>query len=113
MTLKLLSQHYLEFLSLKGGFRDSSRSTLVKIPHCWKSRVTAQFSCVFVSLPVVPYANLGSMNVICWSLVLPYKSLAKSENNGRILFYACIRIGKANTINHRYFKKAVYWLQRI
>ena len=42
MTVKLLTEHYLEFLSLKGGCTGSSESTLVKMPHCWKSRVTAQ-----------------------------------------------------------------------
>ena len=33
---------YLEFLSLKGGCIGSSESTLVKMPHCRKSHVTAQ-----------------------------------------------------------------------
>ena len=42
MTVKLLTEHYLEFLSLKGGYTGSSESTLVKIPHCWKSHVVAQ-----------------------------------------------------------------------
>ena len=41
MTVKLLTEHNLEFLSLKGGCTDSSESTLVKMPHCWKSHVTA------------------------------------------------------------------------
>ena len=41
MTVKLLTEHHLEFLSLKGGCTGSSESTLVKIPHCWKSHVTA------------------------------------------------------------------------
>ena len=41
MIVKLLTGHYLEFLSLKGGCRGSSESTLVKMPHCWKSHVTA------------------------------------------------------------------------
>ena len=41
MIVKLLTEHQLEFLSLKGGCRGSSESTLVKMPHCWKSRVTA------------------------------------------------------------------------
>ena len=40
MTIKLLAEH-LEFLSLKGGCKGSSESTLVKMPHCWKSHVTA------------------------------------------------------------------------
>ena len=41
MTVDLLTEHYLEFLSLKGGCTDSSESTLVKMPHCWKSYVMA------------------------------------------------------------------------
>ena len=41
MTVKLPSEHYLEFLSLKGGCRGSSESTLVKMPHCWKSHAMA------------------------------------------------------------------------
>ena len=39
MILRLLAKHHLEFLSLKGGCTGSSESTLVKLPHCWKSHV--------------------------------------------------------------------------
>ena len=42
MIVKVLTEHHLEFLSLKGNCRGSSESTLVKKPNCWKSRVTAQ-----------------------------------------------------------------------
>ena len=42
MSVKLLTEHNLEFLSLKGGCTGSSESKLVKMPHCWKSHVTAQ-----------------------------------------------------------------------
>ena len=41
MSVKQLTEHHLEFLSLKGGCIGSSESTLVKMPHCWKSHVTA------------------------------------------------------------------------
>ena len=41
MTVKLLTEQYLEFLSLKGGCTGSSESTIVKMPHCWKSHVAA------------------------------------------------------------------------
>ena len=44
MSVKLLTEHHLEFLSLNGGCEDSSESTLVKIPHCWKSHVTARMT---------------------------------------------------------------------
>ena len=42
MTVKLLTEHHLEFLSLKGGCTGSSESTLVKIPHYWKSHDAVQ-----------------------------------------------------------------------
>ena len=42
MIVKLLTEHHLESLSLKGGWAGLSESTLVKMPHCWKSYVTAQ-----------------------------------------------------------------------
>ena len=42
MSVKLLSEHHFEFLSLKGGSTGSSESTLVKMPHCWKSHGAAQ-----------------------------------------------------------------------
>ena len=44
MILKLLTEHHLEFLSLKGGQTGSSESTLVKMPHCWKSHATAHMT---------------------------------------------------------------------
>ena len=44
MTVELLTEHHLEFLSLKGGCNGLSESTLVKLPHCWKSHVAAQMS---------------------------------------------------------------------
>ena len=43
MIVKLLTEHHLEFLSLKGGCRGSSESTHVKMSHCWKSHALAQF----------------------------------------------------------------------
>ena len=43
LIIKLLTGHRLEFLSLKGGCIGSSESTLVKMPHCWKSHVKAHF----------------------------------------------------------------------
>ena len=41
MIVKLLTEHHLEFLSLKGGCRGSSESTHVKMLHCWKSHALA------------------------------------------------------------------------
>ena len=42
IIVKLLTEHHLEFLSLKGGCRGSSESRLVKMSNCSKSHVAAQ-----------------------------------------------------------------------
>ena len=38
MSVKLLTEHHLEILSLKEGFTGSSESTLVKMPWVGRSR---------------------------------------------------------------------------
>ena len=54
MSVKLLTEHHLKFLSLKGGCTGLSESTLVKMPHCWKSHVVAHIlivdNCVYFRL---------------------------------------------------------------
>ena len=56
MSIKLLTKQHLEFLSLKGSCTRSSEPTPVKMPHCWKSHVTAQLikvMCVIVLLIIL------------------------------------------------------------
>ena len=55
MIVKLLTEHHLEFLSLTGGCRGSAESTHVKMPHSWKSHVTAHisFSCTHIRLKIL------------------------------------------------------------
>ena len=43
MIVKLLTEHHLEFLNLKGGCRGSSESTLVKMSNCLKSHAAAHY----------------------------------------------------------------------
>ena len=45
MTVKLLNEQYLEFLSLTGGCTGSSEATHVKTPQCWKLHVAAHLTC--------------------------------------------------------------------
>ena len=42
MIVKLLTEHHLECLRLKGGCIGLSESTHGKMPHCWKSHALAQ-----------------------------------------------------------------------
>ena len=41
MSVELLSEYHLEFLSSKGGYTGLSESAHVKTPHSWRSHVTA------------------------------------------------------------------------
>ena len=44
MIVKLLTEHHLEFLSLKCGCTGLSESINVKMPHCLKSHAAALFN---------------------------------------------------------------------
>ena len=74
MIVNLLTEHPLEFLSLKGGCTGSSDSSLVKMPHCWKSHVVAQLSTIraiyvelkagyFIQISISPATTLPRLNL--------------------------------------------------
>ena len=65
MSGKLLTDHHSEFLSLKGDCTGSSESTLVKMPHCWKSHVTAYCVLAFAWLSVFCFFSLGCCGLVC------------------------------------------------
>ena len=64
MTVKLLTEHHLEFLSLKRDYTGWSESTLVKMSHCWKSHVAAQ----------IFFQTIVYRNSIVIDLMVVYKS---------------------------------------
>ena len=53
MSVKLLTEHHLEFLNSKGGCTGSSEFTLVKMPHCWKSHAAAQLYNIVIHILVI------------------------------------------------------------
>ena len=59
MSVKLLTDHRLEFLSLTGGCRGSSESTLVKMSNCWKSHAAAHIGISLATLRQDKYKILG------------------------------------------------------
>ena len=65
MSVKLLTEHYLEFLCLNGGCTGSSESTLVKQPHCWKSHVAAHMVTQCVNVNAVTSLALYMLPYIC------------------------------------------------
>ena len=74
MTVELLTEHLLEFLSLIGGCRGSSESTFFKIPHCWKSHVTAQM------LFLLSFCASNSIGQVLRTHATKYKSMHSIEN---------------------------------
>ena len=72
MSVKLLTEHYLEFLSLKRGCTGSSESTLVKMPRCWKSHVVAQI-CLLIQCTCIKYPTyVTRSNEDPWHLYYHY-----------------------------------------
>ena len=47
MIVELLTEHHLEFLSIKGSYRGFSEPTLVKMSNCWKSHALAHIISLF------------------------------------------------------------------
>ena len=58
MIVNLLTEHHLEFLSLTGGCTGSSESTLIKMPHCWKSQVLAHISMYITKCSIWEHSGL-------------------------------------------------------
>ena len=68
MTVKLLTKHHCEFLSLKGGCTYVSESTFVKTPHFRKSHLSHDIasgseitSCNKICKPLVVYRFSGNV----------------------------------------------------
>ena len=76
MTLRPLTEHHLESLSLKRGYTGSSESTLVKISHCWKAHVAAHIN---LRLMVPFFSNTAIMKG-CNSKILARESLRERES---------------------------------
>ena len=64
MTPRLLIEHNLEFLTLKGGCTGSSESTLVKMLHCWKSHTAAHFVLADSRAKIWPVKSIEALNMV-------------------------------------------------
>ena len=63
MSVKLLTEHHLAFLSLTGGGKCLSESTLVKVTHCWKSYAAAHMDVILsADLPPSSPASLAGFS---------------------------------------------------
>ena len=94
MSVKLLTKHHLEFLSLTASYTGSSESIHVKIPHCWKSHITAHI----IFSKHSKYVNRCIDTALMHSLTLTHSSQWRSLNaeklrhiKGRLLDQAVVR----------------------
>ena len=62
MSVNLLTEQCLELRSLKGGCTGWSEATLVKMPHCWKSHVTAHFK--ITAVLYVPFLSVNNATLL-------------------------------------------------
>ena len=73
MIVELPTEQHLEILSLKGGCTGSSESTLVEMPHCWKSHVTARLELLDMSVVGINQRPLRICEkykkLVYWSIV--------------------------------------------
>ena len=68
----LLTEHHFEFPSLKGDCTGSSESTLVKMPHCWRSHVAAQITNPHGIQKELPFKGPGAFKIACRIILFPY-----------------------------------------
>ena len=82
MCIKLLTEHHLEFLSLKGGITGWYEHTLIKMPHCWKSHVTAHLTFDLLNkLLFYPVLDTLPMPVLSEKFHPPHKIYQKQMDN--------------------------------
>ena len=62
MSVKLLTEHNLEFLSLTRGCTGSFECTLVKMPHCLKSHVAAQLCSMLCTYQMVAHVSFKDID---------------------------------------------------
>ena len=99
MIVNLLTGRHLEFLSLKGGCTGLSESTLVEMPHCWKSRATAQLT----NPPVLAYADHHlpfKLHTDASSTGLGAVLYQHQDGQNRVVRYASRRLKPPEKITH-------------
>ena len=83
MTVKLQTEHHLESLSLKEAYTGSSKSTLVKMPNCWKSHFAAHF----LSLQNFNMKATGLLFLCCFVRLVQYVFMVVGNHMLRLIFF--------------------------
>ena len=117
MNVKLLTKQHLEFLSLKGGCTGTSESTLVKMPHCWKSQVAAHFILDYSLYLYLKYLHLfcrlgdkrfssnESLEAISWGAV----SEKDKRSSGIIEYIEIFLYFQCISLHEPCFERSIYF----
>ena len=98
MRYKILTEDNLEFQSFKGGYIGLSESTHVKMPHCWKSHVTAHIITKKNHLVVCTLKIPMLYHLTCSSQTIVYSQKLSSQQLLRIHVYTnVVSITRVNT----------------
>ena len=98
MIVKLLTEHHLEFLSLKGGYTGSSESTHFKMPLCWKSHALAQLKALVM---ILARAYLSFEMFSPHGILVLAVSKVNSLASGELSFFArCTFVPDGNLRRH-------------
>ena len=86
MIVKLLTEHHLEFLSLKGGCRGLSESTHVKMTHCCKSYATAHMSANENVVLIIWVLTQENLSLGCWEQQRGRPASASAQSHQRLSY---------------------------
>ena len=115
MIDKLLTKHYLEFLSLKikGGCRGSSESTLVKMSNSWKSHAAAQILMSALSYLFMEFGSLYckqyGLRSVCSqgnSLIRAHSVCFHDNNKNKKNRSCCVAVDKPLALETRVWSPA-------
>ena len=92
MSVELLTEHHLEFLSLTGGCTGLSESILVKMPHCWKSHTLAQIHGKSMLMCM-------SICMLFYSIIMLLRTVVPAKSDSDVIFclqkYQGLRIDRS------------------
>ena len=97
MSVKLLTEHRLEFVSLKGDCTGSSESTLVKMPHC----VAAQF--------MIYWLRADAYDTLGWYIHISKKR--KNSDKFHKSSFSCMQCAVSCSTSLKLFFVVVFFMQ--
>ena len=109
MSVKLLTEHHLEFPRLKGGCIGLFESTLAKMLHCWKSHVWAHML-IFVFIWFHSVCCLCAFHfptLIIQDITSVMSEFSRCTSKRRLISSCTLKIGRSEWTNAYLIEKQV------